>query len=336
MHRLAAYVKDSDASAGSQPPYNRRDGTWRRIGRTVMPRIRTFIVVLLVTLGAPSAATSQTRSAAPAGRPSSAAPPKSSATGTLPDIVGFRPGMSFPEARKLLRSHNSKATIDIGEAQIPELGNQRFPVTLQFKSPSASRTEAAEIIQLEVTPPPEKPVVWGIVRRLFFEAGKEMTRANLLAGLRLKYGPESYGITVPIVNLYWAFDEQGRRVELSTTYPNCAVPGVWDISLGRVLLDAPNRSASKEGPSTFPASSLLLGPSLSTETPCKPRVYVKAVLQPSGPRGLELIESTTVAVIDGTLAARAQTATAASRASALEEQKRSRDQKAHQPPKPDF
>ena len=52
----------------------------------------------------------------------------------------------------------------------------------------------------------------------------------------------------------------------------------------------------------------------------KPLVYVKALFQPAA--GFELIESTTVAVINGALAARAQAATAAYRANVVERQKK--------------
>jgi len=73
---------------------------------------------------------------------------------------------------------------------------------------------------------------------------------------------------------------------------------------------------------------------VQNEGPCKPLVYVKALLQPSGRHGLELIESTTVAVMNGALAARAQAATAAYRANAVEAQKKQKLKKAQQQPKP--
>jgi hypothetical protein len=56
--------------------------------------------------------------------------------------------------------------------------------------------------------------------------------------------------------------------------------------------------------------------------PRKVLVHVKAWLQPSGRRDLEVIEATTIAVINGELAARAQAATAAYRANAIEARKK--------------
>lgn len=103
------------------------------------------------------------------------------------------------------------------------------------------------------------------------------------------------------MNLYWAFDEQGRRVDTGTAFPNCAVPGAWDISL-------PSRTNASSP--TFPARSPLLVAGVPNQT-CKPLVHVKVVLQPSGLRGLEVIESMTISVINAALAARAHAATAA-------------------------
>lgn len=269
----------------------------------------------VVSLGVRShAVSSPTESALT--EPRGAAPAvRSAAAVALPDIVGFRPGIAFQEAYKQLRGYNRSAKLDVGEVQIAELGARPVPVTLRLQTQAPPGAEAPEIIEMELALPPEQPVVWGIIRRLFFPAGKEMTRANLLADLRRQYGPENYGITVPIVNLYWLFDEQGRRVETgSGPYNNCANPGPWDLTL--------NVSATQSGSSRFAGKSLLLGRPAPGTGPCKPLVHVKALLQPSGRRSLELIESTMVAVIDAALAVRAQTATAALRAKAVEAPKK--------------
>jgi hypothetical protein len=277
----------------------------------VGPTRGTVIVVLACAVGIHPAVWSWTGNVAgDQGR--GAAHLQTSDSRALPDIIGLRPGISLQDARTLLRAHNPKAQLQVGQVEIPELAGRRFPGTLLFKSPALSGTEAPEIIDLELTLPPERPIVWGIVRRLVFE-GNQVLRSNLLAQLRQQYGGESYGITMPVVNLYWAFDEEGRRVDTGASFPNCAVPGVWDIR--------PGRTDASAASSTFPASSLLMSPPERNPGPCRPLVYVKAILQPSGQRGLELIESSTVAVINGALAARAQAATAAHRAAVLDLQR---------------
>jgi hypothetical protein len=266
-------------------------------------------VVLVVALHARLAiGNPQARPHTPAG---ASGPPAASgnspATRPLPDIVGFRPGISLQEATRLLKAYDPKGTIQVGQVQMPETNYKPIPVTLLFKSATLRGLEAPEMIQLELTLPPEKPVVWGILRRLVFEAGKERNRTTLIAELRQKYGPEGNGLTTPIVNLYWVFDEQGRRAETGgAAFSNCALPGAWDVTLDRSGVGA--RS------STFSGYSLLLGRPVPNQGPCKPLVYVRAFSQPSAGHGFELIESTQVAVIDAALAARAQAATAAYRA----------------------
>ena len=269
-------------------------------------------IAFLVSLGVlANAVGSQTGSPSDGIRGPSPSLVRSSAADALPDIAGFRPGIAFQEAYKQLRAHNPKAKLDVGEIQVAELGARPQPVTLRLQTQGPPGSDAPEIIQMELTLPPEQPIVWGILRRLFFPAGKEMTRTNLLAELRRQYGQENYGITVPIVNLYWVFDEEGRRVEApSGPYNNCANPGPWDLTL--------NLSATRPGSSRFPGKTLLLDRPAQDASPCKPRVHVKALLQPSGKRNLELIESTMVAVIDAASAARAQVATAALRAKAMQ------------------
>ena len=284
---------------------------------------RKLIVMLVVGLSSTvahgirsSAVGPQAGSRLPAGTSGGPPPPvASSASNVRPEVVGVRPDMAFDDAYKRLRAYNPKAKIEIGEVQVAEFGPKPLPVTLRLQSPAGPGAEVPEIIEMELTLPPEKPIVWGIVRRLYFPAGKEQTRTSLLADLRRRYGPENHGITVPIVNLYWAFDEEGRRVETTGgPYNNCAVPGPWDLTL--------NLSATRPGSSRFPGKSLLLDRPAPGNGPCKPLVHVKALLQPSGRQSLELIESMTIAVIDAALAARAQAATSALRARTVEKSKK--------------
>jgi hypothetical protein len=214
-----------------------------------------------------------------------------------PEVAGIRAGMTLQRARNLLRTYNAKGSIQIGRTQIPELGSESYPAAVLYKIAARQGGDPTELIQLEITLPPEKPLVWAMVHRRLFPHGEQ--RTSLLARLRQQFGRENYGLTMPIVNLYWAFDERGRRVETGSRYPNCAVPA-WDVE----LRDVANSSAS-----TFPATSPLLGTRLASGGPCKPLVHVKATLQPSGLRGFELIESATITVIDAVLASRAQAAT---------------------------
>jgi hypothetical protein len=271
-----------------------REGSMRSV---VARRLGELSVILAVALSTGVATDGRQARPQPATR-----------AAALPDILGLRPGIPLQEAYKLLKAYNPKATMKVGQAQ-PEAGGKPVPVRVILRSPASPGMDASEIIQLELTVPPEKPVVWGILRQLTFAAGKGKNRAALLAEVRRKYGQEGHGLTVPIVNAFWAFDEQGQRAETGgAAVSNCAVPGPWDISL--------DPSEARATSSTFSTYSALLNRPVPNQGPCRPLVYVKAQFQPATRGGLEIIESTTVAVINGALAARAQAATGTYRARA--------------------
>ena len=163
----------------------------RIVGTAGRRKLILILVVapgLAVALGTRSSAVnSQAGSRPPAGtRGAPSDPVGSSAAGALPDIVGFRPGVAFQEAYKRLRAYNPKAKIDVGEVQVAELGAKPVPVTLRLQSQAPPGAEVPEIIEMELALPPEKPVVWGILRRLFFPAGKEMTRTKIFFEAVLK------------------------------------------------------------------------------------------------------------------------------------------------------
>lgn len=227
----------------------------------------------------------------------------------LPEVAGIRPGISVQDAYKILNAHIPKGTIKVGQMRLPVTGYRATPVTLLFTVAGSPGSEPPEVIQLELTLPPEPQVVWAVLRRVIFEPGKEPKRTSLLSELQQKYGHEGYGMTTPIVNAYWVFDEQGKRAETGgEPYRNCATPlPPWDIGLDRSGLAA--RSSSYSG------YSLLLERPVATQSPCKPLVHVKALFQPAGAHGFELIEATTVGVIDAALASRAQAAVAGRRKS---------------------
>jgi hypothetical protein len=84
----------------------------------------------------------------------------------------------------------------------------------------------SEVVVVELTPPPQKSVVWKVSRRQG-DPNHRMLHADVLAGLRKKYGPETWAFPgenmggngldprpaadEQIGSLWWLFDEQGRR-----------------------------------------------------------------------------------------------------------------------------
>ena len=125
-------------------------------------------------------------------------------SGNPPDVVGIRLGMSAQDAYNALKARANGSRIGIGQSKIQ--GIQQPVVTVMALQVVGSSPR--EEITLYLTFPPQKQVVWNVVRTLSFEVGKEPTRASILGGLRQKYGPETGATTA---GMYWTFTEDGQR-----------------------------------------------------------------------------------------------------------------------------
>jgi hypothetical protein len=122
----------------------------------------------------------------------------------LPDVVGIRPGMSAQEAYNALKARANGSKIGIAQSIIQGIHQPVVTVMALQVTGSSPREE----ITVFLTYPPQKQVVWNVVRTLSFEPGKEPTRASILDGLRQKYGPETGATTA---GLYWTFTEDAQR-----------------------------------------------------------------------------------------------------------------------------
>lgn len=125
-------------------------------------------------------------------------------SGNQPDVVGIRPGMAAQDAYNALRARANGSKVGIGQSTIQ--GIQQPVVTVMALQVMGSSPR--EEITVYLTFPPQKQVVWNVVRTLSFEAGKEPLRASILDGLRQKYGPETGATTA---GMYWTFTEDGQR-----------------------------------------------------------------------------------------------------------------------------
>jgi len=90
-----------------------------------------------------------------------------------------------------------------------------------------------EVVNVSVVLPPSQQRVWAVYRKAGNMAGpRAVNRGTLLASLRQKYGKESYAITsgeppLPkndseISQIYWLFDEQGKRLSGQRFYGRSA------------------------------------------------------------------------------------------------------------------
>lgn len=220
--------------------------------------------------------------------------------GMLPDVVGFSPGMTIQEGFSKLKAYDPKAKIEFENITIPQLSDKPLPYQLTLSA--FGTDQSPEAIQIGVTLPPNKQIVWKIGRQLLSVPPKEdMSRTTLINALRQKYGKEDYFSNGPgLVNMVWLFDEQGKReTENKLPASPCALAPVLANTngLGMAPLNQPSP--------TFPQDST--GGWLR----CKSMVFVKALMKPDSARGAEYINSFTVTVGDSGLASRAADATVA-------------------------
>jgi hypothetical protein len=129
--------------------------------------------------------------------------------------------------------------------------------------------------------------VGGVVRNVRFQKGQERPATAIIAGLREKYGPESFA--GPARGAYvWLFDEQGRRATGITTQSNA-----WNECAA--FFSLPNLSEQLEpgGTATNYLGNIVSGLQ-STQKPCK-LVSVIAFLEQSMSNAA-LVHSVTVSV----------------------------------------
>jgi hypothetical protein len=143
----------------------------------------------------------------------------------LPDIVGIHLGMPADEALKNFRTQYQKVQM----APLVRWAGAPGPSLMEFDVGLNVLGFVSETVVVEVTPPPQKSVVWKVFRRQG-DAQHRMLHADVLAGLRKKYGPETKAFTssnmggedfepkpasdAQIGSLWWLFDEQGHRLPM--------------------------------------------------------------------------------------------------------------------------
>ena len=134
----------------------------------------------------------------------------------LPDILGIRLGMPLKEAYAKVQAQFPKNKIQENTTQLPTIAK---PVIRYFVSSGAAvEGQESDTVTVNVTFPPNKQVVWNIVRQHVFP-GKGTLKTTFLASLREKYGKETRaynGQGRPTTDdkefsrIVWLMDEQGR------------------------------------------------------------------------------------------------------------------------------
>jgi hypothetical protein len=191
-----------------------------------------------------------------------------SASSALPDLVGIRPGMPAQEAYTILKARNPNIRISMGQAPIPGFGDK--PVVTEMRA-QVTDPSAPETINVWLTIPPTKQVVFAVGRLLEFDHDQPLLRSKILESLREKYGTET---DTGNWQAFWAFDEHGGRPDAARLKQlNCMSRGH-----GNLAVNAPQTA-------TFPVSSILVY-SPEADNGCEWLIKLNAYL--SGPGGVDL------------------------------------------------
>jgi hypothetical protein len=214
--------------------------------------------------------------------PTASTPPASA----LPDVVGLRTGISAQEAYDFLKARGPKASIGIGQFPVAGVSEKPVPVSMSVRN---TDLDPVETITVWLTTPPSKQVVFAVGRKVEYEESKQLLKSTVRAGLLQKYGPE-----LDDQSLYWAFDEQGKRIEgANQISANCKGRANWSLNI-----QAP------EGASYAFFTPLLYTP--GPVTICDSAVEVRVTLDESPNRNY--VTGVTVLVSNRALARRTQDA----------------------------
>jgi len=236
---------------------------------------------------------------------------------SVPDVVGIRPGMSAQEAYNALKARNPNVKIGIGQMVVPGLGDKPIAVSMAAQVTDA---RAPEVITLWLTIPPGPQVVFAVGRQLEYDPSKALLRANVLEGLRQKYGPETDSNPV---GPYWGFDEQGKHPDIAQLRQmNC-----MSVGHGNLTIAAPAGSS-------FPGMTTIIY-SPQAQNFCDSFIKVNATLEPFGANPGE-VGRITVMIWDLALERRTQAAYQAFLANGAAAQQKAELEKAKQRKGPDF
>jgi hypothetical protein len=218
----------------------------------------------------------------------------------LPDVVGFRPGMTLQEAYAKLKAYMPKAKVEFGNVTIPEISEKPLPYDLTLSEFDVS--SSPEVLQVGIVLPPSPQLVWKVTRHLHTVPPKEdMSRTTLVSALLQKYGrPDYQQLSDSGASMIWLFDAQGRReTENKPPASPCVAAPVPVNTGGMGILNEPSP--------TFPQDST------HGWLRCKNMIYVRADIgrDSSKPQNPDYINSLWVTVGDGGLATRGADATVA-------------------------
>jgi len=200
----------------------------------------------------------------------------------LPDVLGIHLGMLVEQASAMMKSlfpaGTHTLTYTAGKFTNPSEKPWLTSMTGALISGCSGCTEGA-VVRFSIPPNPQQVVA--IQRSLVFGPDKQPLVDATIAGLRQKYGTETFkSVPDPVQNMTWLYDEQGQHLPASTPNfsPGCAGT-VAEPPAGGDGLKNPY-------PVDFVLATNPITPSVIATImrhPCRSNVYVRVQLSPTGP-----------------------------------------------------
>ena len=200
----------------------------------------------------------------------------------LPDVVGIHLGMPVAQALAVMKSLFPDSTYlqSVTAGKYMQTSDKPWLTSMtEMLRSSCSGCDESIIVRFSIPPNPQHVVA--IQRSLVFGPDKQPLVDPTIAGLRQKYGPESFkSVPDPVQNITWLYDEQGQHLPASTPNfsPGCAGV-VAEPPAGGTGLDNPS-------PLGFVLATNPITPSVIAtmiRNPCRSNVYVRVQLSPTGP-----------------------------------------------------
>jgi len=181
----------------------------------------------------------------------------------MPDVVGVRLGMIPVEALQIVhRLYPADRYQEMKVTWWPTVQKPDFGFNVIMPDPLGTPD-----VYLSFTAPPNRQVVWKVVRMTH---KINVNRATLLAALREKYGKESYATTEgggpavtedrAIGHLVWLFDEHGNRAPLPAAQAFPSFGTIWQCfanyngMLGNAAPTMPRSDSEVHGHGTWCSS----------------------------------------------------------------------------------
>jgi hypothetical protein len=140
-------------------------------------------------------------------------------------------------------------------------------------------TGCSEEVVVKFSIPPNPQQVIAIQRAIVFEASKQPPMEATIAGLRQKYGTETFkSVPDPVQTFAWLADEQGQHM--------AAPPQFGQGCAGSVLGPPPGGDASHPNTVGFTMANNPVSPAIIAammRDPCRSNVHVRVQVSPSSP-----------------------------------------------------